>query len=244
MAMLGISSGIDPANAAILGELRISGTLDATGLGIIDPRFGTPVTDFDFDGIGGTPIDGFGEFQIVEGTGVFGFTNPPPVNGGRITDLPLDPPGGLTGFTNVDDWLAFGSEIGAGGPDPAEFDTFFNLDGFTDVQYLATGEGITASFSATGTFDLPDGTVVDGVGTFSADITEEVLPAGVDTVDEFLDFISVEGNTIESFTYSADLVAQEDDIDIPEPSSLLSLLTFGLIGGGFLAGKKKQKQLN
>lgn len=241
MAMVGISSGIDPANAAILGELRLSGTLNATGLGIVDPRFDTPVTNFDFDGIGGTPSDGFGEFQIVEGTGIFGFTNPPPVTGGRITDLPLDPPGGLAGFTNVDDWLAFDSEIGAEGPDPAEFDTFFNLEEITEVQYLGTGEGITASFSVTGTFDLADDSVVDGVGTFSADITQDVLPEGVSTVDEFLDFISVEGNTIESFTYSADLVAQTD---IPEPSSLISLLTFGLIGGGFLAGKKKQKQLS
>lgn len=254
-----LSAGVlvkaNPASAASLvevGTIEISGLLDATSLGTTPnfpepiPGFPAPVTTFDFSAIGASSPDptgspNTGEFQFTGGSGIFEDPeNPPLVFGGQIKDLPDD----ATGlFEPVDDFLTFSGIVLDTDPsvDTSTFDTTFDLAGITAVNYNDTGLGVGIVFSLEGSFDTPEVGVVQGEGTISADITYSDF-AEFGNFEEFITFASTPGNVIEGISYSGNFVAFEQEA-VPEPSSVVSLVTLGLIGTGFLAGKKKQNKI-
>ena len=233
----GVFTGVGAANAAtISSELKLSGTLDATALGVNGP-FGNPLTTFEFDDIGGNPNVDTGEFVITEGNGpLFQVFNPLPFEAGTIRDLPI-PLNDPTGFFPVEDFLDFSFDPLTGDPlDEAQF----NLDTMTDVTAVDTGVGVTTSFSVLGTFDTAQGTF-NGEGTFSADITYDAI-AGVSNFAEYTTFLSTAGNRIEGIAYSADFIVEQevDNGVVPESSNVLGLLGLGLLGGTMVASKKRK----
>lgn len=236
MASLAVlaSAGVAKAATIIPSELKISGTLDATALGIIDEN-GFPTTTFEFDNIGGNPNPGTGEFLINEGNGpLFQVFNPTPFQGGTIRDLPVD-----GSFAPVENFLDFSFDANSGVPTLNQAD--FDLEEIVGISQTSTDLGVTTSFSVRGNFDFPGQQNVVGIGTFSADITFDAIP-GVDNFEQYQAFLSEEGNMIEGIAYSADFIVEqvEENGVVPESSNIVALLGFGLLGGALVAKKTKK----
>lgn len=234
LASVGIFTGAGVASAATLtSELSISGIVDATGLGAFSTG-GAPLTSFEFEDIDSTLDGTTGEFLINDGTGpLFTVFDPTPFQGGTIKNLPINGQ-----FAPVDDFLDFSFDANSG------VDTMnnatFDLDTIGEPTQLDTGIGVTTSFSVTGVFETDQGDF-DGVGTFSADISYDAID-GVSNFNEYIDFLSVPGNTIERITFSADFVVEQEVAEaVPEASNLVGLLGLGLLGGTLISRKNRKK---
>ncbi|MGK7952574.1 MAG: hypothetical protein AB4368_28240 [Xenococcaceae cyanobacterium] len=256
---VGLLANSSPASAARFAEgtFNISGgTVEIESFGTIRDVIGipndNPFTDFDFTNIGAGNPDGFGQFTVGGGTGDFdpflASGTPPIAQSGEIQDLSRDD------LLNLPGDLRF-----------LEF-TFQNPGNTFDLQTLGfstfdeTDTGITISVGGTGIFNLAsqdtdmDGTIdtdflpTPGDITFGTEITFGSLDgatdpaADINSLDEFLDYLSVPGNTISGISWSGEASLREGDIPpIPESSNLVALLGFGLIGGTVIIRKRKHK---
>jgi hypothetical protein len=241
----GVLTNVVPANAAsmgrIIGTLEISGSnILSTGTGSLDPRTNpaTPITTVDFGFFGDSnPTDpdvvpGLGEFFIDSGDGVFGEFNPPPPQVGRIKDLPA---GG--NFAPVDDFLAFASNFGNTPPvsNPGQFNTTFDLTEFDPPVYTQTSRGINANFDVGGTFTLPDGRVLHGEGILGGEILFSSQPGRpFNSRESFLSYISTPGNTVDVDSWSGNLNVVEEVATVPEPTTMMGLLTIGAFAMTFM----------
>jgi PEP-CTERM motif len=240
----GVFGSAIPANAAeIVGTIEIStSNLLSTATGQLDP-LGNFTSELDFGFIGdSTPQDpdlvpGVGEFAINSADGVFAEFNPPPIQAGRIRDLPVNGQ-----FGQVDDFLAFASNVGNAPPvtDPNQFNTFFDLGRIVDVTYTETANGINANFDVVGTFTLPDGTVYDGEGLIGGEVLFSAQPGTpFNDLESFLDYISVQGNVVNIDSVSANFDAFAEAPEVPEPATLLGLFAVGTLAAATL--KRKQR---
>lgn len=237
----GVFGSAIPANAAsIVGTIEIStSNLLSTATGQRD-ELGNFTAKLDFGFIGdSTPQDpdlvpDVGEFAINSADGVFAEFNPPPFQAGRIRDLPVNGQ-----FGQVDDFLAFASNVGNAPPvtDPNQFNTFFDLGRITRVTYTETANGINANFDVVGTFTLPDGTVYQGEGLIGGEILFSAQPGTpFDDLESFQAYLSQAGNQINIDSVSGNFDAIEE---VPEPATLLGLFAVGTLAAATL--KRKQR---
>ena len=263
--IVGIFASYGRANAEILGELKISGTLDVESLGefidtdnplipigldstVPDARK-LSVTSFDFHNLGAVANDSFGEFLINEGNGEFKTVNPTPVLGGVIKDLPPFPrPFSNDSISNFLD-LAFDANSGS----KIEFNIDFDLTELTGIEYMDAGDGVVNGISVHGIWNIKDDqdNIIQtrpGKGTISAEITYDAIPQ-VNNFEEYLSFISQSGNRIEGIAFSGDFILEENPnptntVSIPEPLSIISLIGSSIVSVGFLASKKRPENIN
>lgn len=271
-AVVGTSAVVAaPAKAAgfIDGStLGIAGSVDAEPLGaFLD---GQPIVSYDFNPLDtGSPTDdnGLGDFNILqENTGTFAEFNPLPVYFGQIQDLPnpiVDLP--------TDNFLQFAS---ASAVDPTAFDTFFDLEEITSIQYNFTGTGLTNSVGVIGEFSR-DGHVATAEGTFSADLSfdtfadeinqqlgltgDQAIDVDEDVViavltEDLASFNDLTGQSItqaeldslvfSDIRYSADFVV-EADVDVVVPEASNVAGLVGLgLAGALALRKRKQASTN
>jgi hypothetical protein len=216
-------------------RLNISSNASFTGIGINSPENGEPLTTIDFlnfpitDTANQPAFPGTGEFSIIGGTGSFAGFNPPPFVIGTIKDLPTallgngdpDP----NAFVPVEDFLTFSR-----GGETVTFD----LETLGAPEYAQSGGGTSITIGATGNFDT----------SMETDVPGDILFAG-----EFVGFTANEVRnifrslgTIEGQSSSADLIV--NDVQVPESSSVLSLVTLGLVGTGFAVSKRKKNKIS
>lgn len=269
--IVGIFASCGTANAAVLGKLKISGTLDVESLGEFfdtnNPLIPTgldasapearkvPLTSLDFYDLGGMPNNGFGEFFIMEGTDEFEAVNSVPVKGGTIKDLPPFPTlffnDSVSNNDSISDFLDLAFDANSGSE--VEFNVDFDLTEVTLINYVDAGDGVVNGIGVNGIWKIKDDNDVilntySGTGTISAEITYDAIP-DVNNFGEYLAFISEKGNRIEGIAYSGDFILEENPnpsnpATITEPSSLISLIGCGLASMSFWASRKRPKNIN
>lgn len=256
---LGLVSNVRPAEALAL-EGGVSFTpipelgsgVVFEGTGFFGPDTGEPLTNIDFTN---PSLGGSGQIvQLSAGT-------PPPDDfapfigwTGEITDLAFPeaicnvcivdaPPAAIfPNFPNpgdtppVEPFIVIDTQ-----PDGSPGTGFtISLDSISEPIYEETIDPITGNFSTTVSLgvtstatNLTDGAVSFGSGTLSADfagLSANQVRASLDEPGE----ITLPNSYSSTFVFRA---------DIPEPSSMIGLVAFGLASAGFLRGRKKQKQL-
>lgn len=245
LATASVIAGASYAQAASLtgaGSIGFNGTVRIFGVEGVDGEIATafdfipPVNDTPFQvGDDGAAIIGFdvatGGF---EGFDIEDANDFPPALGEVGTGLQADvtiqelPVGNV--FTTEPTPLPVENFVVlAGGDDP---DTTFTVDDIETASFEQIGDDVTVTVQVGGTF-FSNGLTFDGSGIYTAqfeDLTEAEFLAGLET------------GVVLTETFSADFVAVEEDIVIPEPTSVLSLAgAFGL-AASFL--RKKQQKLS
>ena len=202
------------------------------GTGETVPGSDVPATDFDW-----VPPEGGGTGAIIEIN-----SNPlPPQDDfadfvgetGTIKDVTAEEIFAVAAGETIDDFIVI----------PGAFSVNVTSVGIPD--YTFDGNGTTISLGVNGDFiNSSDGSVSQGVGTFSVDF------AGF-TIAETQALFDEEGEVPVQFnpgTYSSNwVVTADEDVTppvtppptVPEASNLLGLLVIGLGGASMLARKKK-----
>lgn len=248
----GVLVSVKPAQSLTLNAgstINIAGDATFRALGVDDVRNSEPLSTIDFLNFNDPQPDfpGTGQFVITGGTDSFADFAPdlsdpanPVFQIGTIKDLPIiDPPypfgdprylepGAVGGFVPVEDFLAFST------PDNI---VNFDLEELNAPVYTQSGTGASAStsvtISAAGNFDTDMQTDVPGQFVFAAEFVGR-------TENEVRNILRTEGGSLVGESNSGNGIVGED---VPEPSSIIGLVAFGLASASFLGGRKKQKQL-
>lgn len=239
----GFLGSVKPAQALTLetgSTINIAGDITLEALGLDSPVNGEPLSSLDFLNFDGTRGAGTGEFVITSGT--LSFADFAPTAGlgfqtGTIKDLP-DPlfngpgdidfgnPANLDGFVPTEDFLVFSDQQGN--------IVNFDLEILGAPEYTGSAGSTSVTIGATGNFDTDMQTDVPGQFVFAAEFV------GLNET-EVRNILRTQGGILDGESNSGNGIVQGRDI--PEPSSMIGLIAFGLAGAGFLAGSKKAKQI-
>ena len=235
----GLLASVKPAQALVLetgSTVNIAGDITLVGIPGLEASNGEPLSTLDFLFFSdpqpafpnGGP-DGFGgEFVVIGGTGSFESIDPPPFVTGFVKDLPFELPINPTdpgsSFAPLEDFLLF--------PDVDGSEVTFDLAELADPVYTQSGNSTSVTIGATGNFDSDESTDVPGQFIFAAEFVDI-------SADEVRDLLS-SGGTLSNESNSGNGIV---GVDVPEPSSIIGLVAFGLASAGFLGGTKKPKQL-
>ena len=235
----GVLTAVEPVQALTLtpgSTVNIAGDITLEGIPGLFASNGEPLSTLDFlffddpqPAFPNGAANGFGgEFVVTGGTLSFESIDPPPFSTGFIKDLPTSLMMPITGedFAPTEDFLLF--------PDVDGSPVTFDLELLADPVYTTSGNSTSVTIGATGNFDTDMQTDVPGEFIFAA----EFANISADEVRALL----ASGGTLSNESNSGNGIVGE--IQVPEPSSMISLIALGLAGAGFLTGKKKQKQIS